>query len=177
MKKFISGVIVGALLFSGVSVFADSASLIGQKVQGLFTIEKSGKKVDDAIIINGTAFAPVRSVAEATGAKLTVEGKKIVMGENTTVASVSSGETTAKLKAEREKVVEEIEQKKANIADIETNVIPPYEVMAKEMATNGDLGKRAQASADEYKALLAQRKTELAYLQEKLSQIQAQLKE
>lgn len=32
MKKFISGVIVGALLFSGVTVFADSASLIGQKV-------------------------------------------------------------------------------------------------------------------------------------------------
>ncbi|OMD31372.1 hypothetical protein [Paenibacillus odorifer] len=79
MKKFVSGVIVGVLLFAGASVFADSASLIGKKVQGLYTIEKSGKKVADAIIIDGSAYAPVRAVAEATGAGLSVEGKKIIM--------------------------------------------------------------------------------------------------
>ncbi|WP_179086955.1 hypothetical protein [Paenibacillus odorifer] len=173
MKKFISGVIVGALLFSGVTVFADSASLIGQKVQGLFTIEKNGKKVDDAIIINGTAYAPVRSVAEASGAKLTVEGKKIIMEDATTPTEKRSAE----LEAELDKTTAEIERITAGIKDLETNVIPPYEAMAKEMATNGDLGKRAQASADEYKKLVEQRKTELVFLKEKLAQIKTQLGE
>ncbi|OMD07178.1 hypothetical protein [Paenibacillus odorifer] len=174
MKKFISGVIVGALLFSGVTVFADSASLIGQKVQGLFTIEKNGKKVDDAIIINGTAYAPIRSVAEASGAKLTVEGKKIIMTGETSEVGVNN---TAALNVERDKTKADIERITAGIKDLETNVIPPYEAMAKEMATNGDLGKRAQASADEYKKLVEQRKTELAFLKEKLAQINTQLGE
>jgi hypothetical protein len=81
LKKFVSGVIVGVLMFAGASVFADSASLIGKKVQGLYTIEKNGKKVADAVIIDGSAYAPVRSVAEATGAGLSVEGKKIIMSD------------------------------------------------------------------------------------------------
>jgi hypothetical protein len=88
LKKFVSGVIVGVLLFAGASVFADSASLIGKKVQGLYTIEKSGKKVADAIIIDGSAYAPVRAVAEATGAGLSVEGKKIIMSDNDVPQSV-----------------------------------------------------------------------------------------
>lgn len=44
MKKFVSGLIVGVLLFAGASAFADSSSLIGQKVQGLFSIEKNGTR-------------------------------------------------------------------------------------------------------------------------------------
>lgn len=43
-EKFISGVIVGALLFGGATVFADSVGLIGQKVQGLFAIEKGARR-------------------------------------------------------------------------------------------------------------------------------------
>ncbi|MEK3796108.1 hypothetical protein MKX42_30665 [Paenibacillus sp. FSL R7-0204] len=78
MKKFISGFVAGALLFGGVSVFAASG-LIGQKVEGLYSIEKGGAKVADAVIINGSAYAPIRAVSAATGATLSVEGKKIIM--------------------------------------------------------------------------------------------------
>jgi len=92
LKKFISGVIVGALLFAGTSVFADSVSLIGQKVQGLFTIEKSGAKIADAVIINGSAYAPVRAVADATGSELKVEGKKIIMSDSSVKTVDINGE-------------------------------------------------------------------------------------
>lgn len=44
MKKFVSGIVVGVFLFAGVSAFAAPSSLIGQKVQGLFSIEQGGKK-------------------------------------------------------------------------------------------------------------------------------------
>lgn len=173
MKKFISGAIVGALLFVGASVFADSTGLIGQQVQGLFSIEKNGAKIADAVIIKGSAYAPVRAVSEATGSKLTVEGKKIIMGATSTPVTTST--TQDELKATREKIIKEIEQKTGNIQDLEANVIPLYESMAKEMATNGDLGKRAQASADDYKKLVEQRKSELAALQTQLTAIDAQI--
>lgn len=97
MKKFLSGMIAGLFLFAGATVFADSSSLIGQKVQGLFVIEKSGVKVSDAVVINGTAYAPVRAVSEATGVTLQVEGKKIIMGnDNNNSATPNNGETPTK---------------------------------------------------------------------------------
>ncbi|OMD21165.1 hypothetical protein [Paenibacillus odorifer] len=167
MKKFISGVIVGALLFSGVTVFADSASLIGQKVQGLFTIEKNGKKVDDAIIINGTAYAPVRSVAEASGAKLTVEGKKIIM-EDVVTPTVK---TSAELQADRAKIAAEITKIETNITDLETNVIPMFEAQAKEMSTNGAIAETAKKTADEYKNVVLKQRTELLGLKTQLAEI------
>ncbi|MEK4263685.1 hypothetical protein [Paenibacillus sp. FSL L8-0499] len=81
MKKIITGAIAGALLLTSVSVFADSASLVGKKVQGLFTVEQNGTKIADAVIIDGVAYAPVRAVSQAAGVQLTVEGKKIIMNE------------------------------------------------------------------------------------------------
>lgn len=96
MKKFVSGIIVGAFLFAGVSAFADSSSLIGQKVQGLFVVEKGGNKIADAVIINGSAYAPVRAVSQAAGVGLTVEGKTIKMSEPiTTPEVVANTEPTA----------------------------------------------------------------------------------
>lgn len=154
MKKFVSGIVVGVFLFAGVSAFAAPSSLIGQKVQGLFSIEQGGKKVSDAVIINGTAYAPVRAVAEALSTNLTVEGKKIIVEDKTKTpvsapSSVDSG-SIDKLKASREKLVDAIKQKEFNIIDLE-NTIGIYESMAKEMENNGDLGKRAADSAEEYK--------------------------
>lgn len=180
MKKFISGIIVGALLFTSASAFAGSVSLIGQKVQGLFTIEKAGTKIADAVIINGTAYAPVRAVSEATGTTLTVEGKKIIMSEGVqteVTTNVTEVDPSKELMSKRDEVTSNIERLTAGIKDLQENVIPQYETMAKEMATNGDLGKRAQASADEYKKLVEERKTELAFYQAELASINAALGE
>lgn len=182
MKKFISGIIVGALLFTGASAFADSISLVGQKVlvQGLFSIEKNGKKVDDAIIINSTAYAPVRSVSEATGATLTLEGKKIIMSDTVVGDAQSSNkkvDAANELRTQREKVVAEISKLEANIKDLETNAIPMFEAQAKELANNGTLGAMAQKTADEYKQVVVKQKDELAFYQAELADINAALGE
>ncbi len=83
MKKFISGFVIGALLFGTIPVFADTINnLVGKKVDGVYTVQTSdGKKIADAAVINGSTYAPVRAVAEATGTTLTVEGKVITLGE------------------------------------------------------------------------------------------------
>ena len=67
MKKFIAGVVVGACLFGAVPVFADSIkSLIGAKVEGVYSIEHNGQKIAEGLIINGSAYVPVRTMANVT---------------------------------------------------------------------------------------------------------------
>lgn len=65
-------------MFGGASAFAASG-LLGQKVQGVFTIEKDGAKIAEAAIINGSAYAPLRAVADATGTDIGIQGKKIII--------------------------------------------------------------------------------------------------
>jgi hypothetical protein len=171
MKKFISGVLVGALLFGGASAFADSVGLIGQKVQGLFSIEKDGKKIAEAVVIKGTAYAPVRAVAEATGSNLTVEGKKIIMGEN----NPSSGTLTSELQAERIKIAAEITRLQTGITDIESNVLPGLREQAEILGTNGAVGERAKETVAKYEAQLQSDKDELTALQTQLAEIDAKI--
>lgn len=169
MKKFISGFVVGALLFGGVSAFAASG-LIGQKVQGLYSIEKGGAKVADAVIINGSAYAPVRAVAAATGAGLTVEGKKIIMGE-----TASAADPLTDLNTKRESLVEQIAAHEKQIKGYNDNILPTYKSLADELAGNGSLGQRA---AEDYAAFKKQVDTwnvELATLQQQLTDLDAQI--
>ncbi|WP_054955000.1 hypothetical protein [Paenibacillus dakarensis] len=79
MKKFVSGMIVGLLMFAGVSVFADSSSLVGRTVSGIFSVVMNGEQLSEAVIIDGKAYAPVRSIAEATGTDIKVKGKRIII--------------------------------------------------------------------------------------------------
>lgn len=90
MKKFISGVVVGVLLFAGASAFADGVSIFGKKVSGVYTIEKDGKKIADAGIIDGSAYVPVRAISEAAGVTLKVdsERKKITMNTDKSKSTV-----------------------------------------------------------------------------------------
>lgn len=177
MKKFISGVIVGALLFSGVSVFADSAGLIGKKVQGVFTLEKAGKKVSDAVIIDGTAYAPVRAVSQAAGVGLTVEGKKIVMSDGTAATASSTPVTLEKLKSDRQEITNQISTLTAGIKDLEENVLPGFRENAEINKNNKGAAETTQAALDLYENMLSQKKTELADLQKQLDAIDAQIAE
>lgn len=120
LKKFISGVIVGLFLFAGASAFADSASLMGQKVQGLFSVEKDGVKVADAVVINGSTYAPIRAVSEATGTDLSVEGKKIIISTK----EVAKVNTTSSVKEKQkqsniERLNKVVEKMNAEIAQYE----------------------------------------------------------
>ncbi|MFD2876633.1 hypothetical protein ACFTAO_12760 [Paenibacillus rhizoplanae] len=53
-------------------------------------MEQDGKKIADAVIINGSAYVPVRAMSEATGTGLAVEGKRITM-ESKAAATVETG--------------------------------------------------------------------------------------
>ncbi|MEC0167845.1 hypothetical protein [Paenibacillus graminis] len=172
MKKFISGVIVGALLFGGASVFAEATNLIGQKVQGIFTIEKSGAKVADAVVINGSAYAPVRAVAEATGSKLTVEGKKIIMGD---ASAAPSNGTASDLQEQRAKIAKEIETYEKKIKGYNEDILPTYKQQSEELANNGALGQRAADTYAEFKKQVEGWEAEVVTLKSKLAELDAKI--
>ncbi|OKP81645.1 hypothetical protein A3842_11240 [Paenibacillus sp. P3E] len=168
MKKFVSGLIVGVLLFAGASVFADSSSLIGQKVQGLFSVEKAGTKVADAVIINGTAYAPVRAVSEAAGVDLKVEGKKIIMSEsaeNTTTpaptptpsATAVTNRPTVSAEQAKENKIRSLEGKLATLA----GSIAMAEAQLKDKPDNVEF----QQKVSDLKAQYADLQAQLAALQ------------
>jgi hypothetical protein len=183
MKKKVIGIAAVALLLGGSLGFAASSSpLVGAKVTGLFTVQKvDGTKIADAVVINGSTYVPIRAIGEATGTQITVEGKRVILQSKSGAAPVAIKETTqvtpTDLQTKKVSLEAEIEKKNAHIADLEKNVIPPLVAMAKELANNGTLGQDAQKSADDYKALLEQRKKELTFLQARLAEIKAQLGE
>lgn len=96
MKKFVIGFVSGAMLFSSVTVLAASG-LLGQKVQSVVTIEKSGVKIAEGAVINGSIYAPVQELAKATGTTVTIKNKKVTLGSPaalTTNSVTASSRTT-----------------------------------------------------------------------------------
>lgn len=73
MRKYAIGFIVGILVATAGVAAADSLSLIGKKIQSEAAVTLDGKQIDTAIIVDGKSYAPVRSVAEATGLKVGYE--------------------------------------------------------------------------------------------------------
>ncbi|MEK4108117.1 hypothetical protein NST28_29040 [Paenibacillus sp. FSL R10-2791] len=157
MKKLITGAIAGALLLTSVSVFADSASLVGKKVQGLFTVEQNGTKIAEAVIIDGVAYAPVRAVSQAAGVQLTVEGKKIIMNEaieptpTPAATSVTNRPTISEEQAKENKIVS-LTGKLATLS----GKIAMAEAQLKDKPDNAELQQKVIDLKAEYATLEAQ---------------------
>lgn len=171
MKKFVAGVIVGGFLLAGASAFADSSSLIGQKVQGLFSVEKAGTKVADAIVINGTAYAPIRAVSDATGTELAVEGKKIIIQEKEEVTVSSSPSVQDKLKQTQiDSLNRVIEQMTADITTY-NSFLTAEKVKLSEAATD-EAKKNIQDNIDMLQVNIKSANETLETAQTKLAELQ-----
>lgn len=91
MKKYIVGFLAGAIFTISTSVFADDIkSLIGQTVQGTASVTLNDKEIGSAVIINGTSYAPVRTVSEASG--LEVDYSKGVVKMKSKAKQISADE-------------------------------------------------------------------------------------
>ncbi|MDU5143512.1 MAG: copper amine oxidase [Paenibacillus dendritiformis] len=84
MKKWtylLSGVVIGALVATAGSAFADQVkTLVGKKVTGEYTVVVNGKTLQDkGAVIDGRTNVPVRGISNALGVDMKVEGKKIII--------------------------------------------------------------------------------------------------
>ncbi|MCP3810074.1 2,' 3'-cyclic nucleotide 2'-phosphodiesterase [Paenibacillus sp. Lou8.1] len=82
MKKWaylLSGIVIGAVVATTGSVFADQIkSMVGQTVAGEYSVKVNGNSLtENAIVVDGKAHVPLRAVSDSLGANLKVEGKTI----------------------------------------------------------------------------------------------------
>src|SRR5690606_2664306 len=73
MRKYLIGFIAGVLVATAGVAAADTVSLVGKKIQSEAEVTLDGEEIGTAIITDGTSFAPIRIVAEATGLKVGYE--------------------------------------------------------------------------------------------------------
>lgn len=129
MKKWtylVSGVVIGALVATAGSAFASQVkSLIGKQVTAEYDVVINGKVLQDkGAAIDGKANVPVRSLANAIGADIKVDGKKILVTleqEGSTSTDTHTNPTTSANKyiGGKKKDLEELKN------SIETNRIKP----------------------------------------------------
>ncbi|MGE7612536.1 hypothetical protein [Paenibacillus sp. FSL F4-0243] len=162
MKKKIVGIVAAALLLGGSIGFAASSSLIGAKVSGMYTIKQDGKKIADAIVVNNSAYVPVRTMSEATGAGLTVEGKTIILeSKETEKAALKASIAAAKLRERLAGAESSVQVLKEAIQLVETTAADRTSAADQEARRNyiAELNKRVDFM-----------ETEIAQLKEQLGE-------
>jgi hypothetical protein len=81
MKKTIYSSLIALVFLLSLAAIATAAttSLVGKKVQSTMSVELNGKTIKDAIVVDGVTYAPVRSLADVSGYKLSIKGGKVSM--------------------------------------------------------------------------------------------------
>lgn len=190
MKKFALGIIVGALLFGAMPAFADTVSnLLGKKVEGVYTVQtEDGKKIADAAVINGSTYAPVRAVAEATGTTLTVEGKVITLSESviktTNVDALKDELEMAKLRltsaqSQLTKAQEKLDRFDENYEKYKTRLDAALEsgnpdsisIAQKALTEIGEISTREKA-IEEAEAAITKAQAEIAEFEAKIAELE-----
>ncbi len=72
MKKYVAGLLLGALLTSTANAYAnDVVRFVGLKIEGQFPVKINGVQLDQpGIVVDGVSYLPTRKVAELFGAKV-----------------------------------------------------------------------------------------------------------
>lgn len=179
----LSGLLAGAIIFGGSSAVAAVQSLIGAKVTGLYTVERSdGTKIADGAVINGSAYVPVRAVSEAVGIPLKVEGKTITIEASKEQEVI--GESDA-LSPEELQITNEIGRKKADIASwrnligIEQATLKTYEESRAKAAEHASeapfLVEGIDANIEKTKARIAEYQAKIDAANAEIAELQAKI--
>lgn len=184
MKKVIYSVLTGTLLFGSVAAvsYAAANSLIGKKVQGVKAVTVNGKAVKDAVVIDGTTYAPVRSFSEAAGYALNIEGGAVKLTTTETVTDEDQIVSELKIKDQIQTLQFNIKQYQSNI-DADNEVIKQVQASIDHLTelskTNDipffDLSAEKQKIEDK-KAEIADLQKKIDFANAEIAQLEAQLK-
>jgi peptidoglycan hydrolase CwlO-like protein len=182
MKKFISGVVVGALLMVSTQAFGANINFIGKKVAGETVVTINEQEVGKAIVIDGKSFAPVREITEGFGGKVDKANSEVIAltteqtNTTTTPSNTPSVDVTNLEKA--------INKKKEEVADTKHKITVTSEKVEHytgliSSAKNDVYRQNYQNSYDAFKKSLDQlevalkdQETELADLESQLAELQ-----
>ncbi|MNO27685.1 hypothetical protein D3C76_175650 [compost metagenome] len=176
MKKKIVGIVAASLLLGGTIGFAASSSLIGAKVSGLYTIKQDGKKIADAIVVNNSAYVPVRTMSEATGTGLTIQGKTIILdGKETEKSAKPETNTTVAEPTGTSKTSIEAAKLREKLAESESSLRVLKEAVQQAETTATNLTSAADQEAR--RNYIAELNKRVEFTEIEISQLKAQLGE
>jgi hypothetical protein len=174
MKKFIAGVIVGALISAALPAYGAVTSLVGQKVAGQKEVQLNGKSVGTAIIVNNKSYLPVRDTANAFGASVTPSSEVISMTSNVSNETIEFElQTLQTNKVYYEKKVIEIQTTITNLEE----VVIPQAIERMEARTIESEKEVFNQRVNGFKQDLESYKQQLSDYQAKLDQINARIAE
>lgn len=163
MKKYVASFLAGAVFVLSASAFADDIkSLVGKKIQGEAVVELNGQALDTAIIVDGKSYAPVRAIGEAAGYDVSMQNKKIILGEKATATTPGKGQSVEEQSA---KLKDRISNQKTRISETELKI----KGMEEEMAKPNYVDRGEQDYIDWYKSTLTEQQTLLATLESELA--------
>lgn len=96
MKKFISGIIIGAILTTSVTALASTT----KSIQAIYSVKRlivngvDTGKGDTAFVSNGTTYVPLRTVSDALGHEISWDSNTKTIYINTGNSNSNSGEPT-----------------------------------------------------------------------------------
>jgi len=158
MRKYVIGIIIGALLMSSGQAIAGTASKVGRKVQAEYVIKVDGVVLDaKALAIDGQTTTPNRALGEAVGYDVAFKNKEVIFTKKVKV--IEPVENTDPIVPTRtlEDIIWQIESFKSSIDG--------YERALKLPTTNEDAKVKTQKLIDEYKQKLSELEAEKAALE------------
>lgn len=184
MKKLIYSSVIAIMAVASVTAVASAAgsSLIGKKVQRVISLAVDGKAVKDAVIIDGVTYAPVRSLSDAAGYTLKVEGGSVELTTGTTDVTKENDQAPA-IREQIYKLGEQVKWYQTDIKIASEEVIPPLEEqLKKEKAYTTDLDAHAQIiegvekKLEEERARVADLQSKVDAANAEIAKLQEQLK-
>lgn len=131
MRRFVSGLLLGALIFGGSSVLADGVVWTGKTIEGELPVFYNGEPlVAKAIVVEGTSFLPLRTIGNTLGAKVEYkDGAVYVEKANDYEAIKEKIVNDIKLEMRKEELRDEIaklyaaiENQRERIAELERSI-------------------------------------------------------
>lgn len=166
MRKYLIGFIVGAIVSVAGTAYADDIkNVIGLTVQGSFPVKVNGVKAgNDAVIIDGSSYLPVRAMGEALNMDVSFDADLgIELKEKEKGAAIVSETTTPSTGPTKEEIENKINFLKTQIriANIDTGSLE------ESIKNNPD-------KATEYRKLIETLKLRITDYESQLAALEAQ---
>jgi hypothetical protein len=183
MKKFISGVVVGALLMVSTQAFGANINFIGKKVANETVVKVNGEEAGKAIIVENKSFIPVRDISEKIGAEIAFEkGGVIALTTEQVPTTPTTPDTPTTPSVEVTNLEKAIKKKNEEIADTKYKITATSEKVEQfsdltSSAINAADRQRYQLNHDAFKKSLDQLEVTLTDQETELADLEAQLAE
>lgn len=171
MKKFVAGVIVGALFMVSAQAFGDSVNFVGKKVAKESVVKVNGEDAGKAIIVDNKSFVPVRDISEKIGATISFEkGGAIALSINqSNGVSGSSADVEEAIKKQEAEIADT-----KNKIDLTSEKVQHYSDLISS-AINEERRKTYQLNYDAFKKSLDQLEADLKNQEATLAGLKSQL--